>query len=37
MNTNVELIRFLNIQPDLILSRYGPKIASGITTETIIR
>ncbi len=37
MNIKVEHIRFLNIQPDLILSRYGPKIATGITKTTIIR
>jgi hypothetical protein len=37
MKTNVEFIRFLKTQPDLNLSRYGPKITAGTTTKTIIR
>lgn len=35
MKINVEPIQFLKNQPDLILSRYGPKIKSGTSTETI--
>jgi hypothetical protein len=31
----VEHIQFLNIQPDLILSRYGPKIKSGTSGKRI--
>lgn len=33
----VEQTRFLKIQPDLILSRYGPKIKTGTTGKTIIK
>lgn len=35
MKTNVEPIQFLKKQPDLTLTRYGPKIKSGTSTETI--
>lgn len=37
MKINVEPIQFLKNQPDLILSRYGPKIKSGTSTETTTR
>ncbi len=37
MKTFVQHIQFLNIQPDLILSRYGPKIKSGTSRNTIIK
>ena len=38
MKNIVEHIRFLKLQPDLNLSRYGPKIESGISfTRTILR
>lgn len=33
----VQHIQFLKIQPDLILSRYGPKIISGTSRITIIK
>lgn len=33
----VEYIQFLNIQPDLILSRYGPKIKAKTSGNTIIK
>ena len=32
----VEPIQFLKIQPDLTLSRYGPKIKAGTSANTII-
>jgi hypothetical protein len=35
MTTYVEQIQSLKTQPDLTLSRYGPKIKSGTSTETI--
>jgi hypothetical protein len=35
MTTYVEPTQSLKIQPDLNLSRYGPKIKSGTSTETI--
>jgi hypothetical protein len=35
MKTYVEPIQSLKTQPDLTLSRYGPKIKSGTSTETI--
>lgn len=37
MKTNVEPIQFLKTQPDLILSRYGPKIVAGNSTETVTK
>jgi len=37
MENIVEYIQFLIIQPDLILSRYGPKIKSGTSRITIIK
>jgi hypothetical protein len=37
MKTNVEQVQFLKIQPDLILSRYGPKIKTGTSRITIIK
>jgi hypothetical protein len=33
----VEQTRFLKSQPDLILSRYGPKIKTGTRRKTIIK
>ena len=33
----VEQIQFLKIQPDLILSRYGPKIKTGTSGRTITK
>jgi hypothetical protein len=37
MKLLVEPIQSLKPQPDLTLSRYGPKIAAGNSTETITR
>lgn len=37
MKINVEPTQFLNTQSDLILSRNGPKIVSGIKTITITK
>jgi len=33
----VEHIQFLRIQPDLNLSRYGPKIKTGTAGKTITK
>ena len=37
MKTFVQQTQFLNIQPDLTLSRYGPKIKTGTSRNTIIK
>ncbi len=37
MKTNVEQTQFLITQPDLTLSRYGPKIVSGTKPITITK
>ena len=37
MNYFVEHIQFLKTQPDLILSRYGPKIKAETSANTIIK
>ena len=36
MTYSVEPMRSLNIQPDIILYRYGPKVETGTSGTTII-